>query len=224
MNKYYVYAYLRKDGSPYYIGKGSADRAWTKGKGEVGKPKNRNSIVILENNLTNVGALALERRMIRWYGRKDQGTGILRNKTDGGDGVTGYSWSEERKKELSIKTTGCTGTPHTEETKKKLRDIFYGKKLGPQKPEHSKKIAEALTGKPKKREAVEKQRQKVLGKKITEEQRQNYLRSMEDGKTECEHCGFVTTKGNYKRWHGDKCKHKSILASHPSNMDDSTIA
>ncbi|HBY65848.1 MAG TPA: hypothetical protein DEG42_05675 [Acholeplasmataceae bacterium] len=25
----------------------------------------------------------------------------------------------------------------------------------------------------------------------------------------CEHCGFITTKGNYGRWHGDKCKHKN---------------
>jgi hypothetical protein len=22
----------------------------------------------------------------------------------------------------------------------------------------------------------------------------------------CEHCAKTTTKGNYKRWHGDKCK------------------
>jgi hypothetical protein len=25
----------------------------------------------------------------------------------------------------------------------------------------------------------------------------------------CEYCGFITTKGNYSRWHGDNCRNKS---------------
>ena len=28
---------------------------------------------------------------------------------------------------------------------------------------------------------------------------------------ECEHCGLKTTKGNYKRWHGDNCKKRVFL-------------
>ena len=56
--KHYVYAYMRTDKTPYYIGKGSGQRAWKKGNGEIGKPS-MDRIVIVESNLTEVGALAM---------------------------------------------------------------------------------------------------------------------------------------------------------------------
>lgn len=144
MNEYYVYQYLREDGTPYYIGKGKNKRIYEK-HGKIAIPKNPIHIQFIKENITEEEAFQLEIEMIKKYGRKDNGTGILHNRTDGGDGLTNPSCDTIEKMKLnnSLGITGMLGKTHNNDTKKKMSES--AKKRGFTK-EQREKIAASLNG------------------------------------------------------------------------------
>jgi hypothetical protein len=105
MNEFYTYAYLREDGTPYYIGKGKAYRIYNKHR-KYKPPKDKSRIIFLKKNLTEEEAFKHEKYMIAIFGRKDNGTGILRNKTEGGEGCSGVLVSEERRRKAKDRMSG----------------------------------------------------------------------------------------------------------------------
>lgn len=129
-NRFYTYAYLREDRTPYYIGKGSGYRITHPGR-NVKKPSTKDRIIFLKQNLTEEEAFRHEIYMIAVFGRKNNGTGILRNKTDGGEGNSGYIPSQETRDKISINNKGRIpwnkGIPRPDDTKRKQSESMKGK-------------------------------------------------------------------------------------------------
>ena len=141
MNIYYVYAYLRKDNTPYYIGKGKENRAFDKNH-SIAVPIDQSRIMFIEQNLTEQEALSLEIKLINQFGRKDLSTGILRNKTNGGEGLSGYKHTKKTKQKMSKPKSknhvanmaiALTGRTLTAEHCANMAAVRLGKKRGPYK-------------------------------------------------------------------------------------------
>jgi hypothetical protein len=167
-------------------------------KHSVKVPKNKSKIIIYQNNLTNEDACSLEKSYIKLYGRKDIGTGILRNQTDGGDGgdtskSQGYKRAKEhgrfnghiyKSKEILIKANkkrSDTLMNHivSEETKMKISKTRKEKNI----PSPNK------------------------GKKLSDETKTKLKIPKE--KYICTHCKkIIGGKTNFIRWHNDNCKVK----------------
>jgi len=101
-NEYYVYLYLREDGTPYYVGKGKGNRAYQQHR-NVHVPKTDDRIIFAHTNLYEDDALEKESELILQYGRKDIKTGILENRKSGGGGHRNSILTETQVQELRQK-------------------------------------------------------------------------------------------------------------------------
>jgi len=185
MSTYYVYQYLREDFTPYYIGKGSGKRAWTKQR-TIPAPLDKSRIKIIARNLTESEALLLEIKLIACYGRKDLGTGILRNRTNGGEGASGVvgkvPWNKGQKQP----------SEYREKISKGL--LKYQRTM-----QHQLNINQSLKGR----------NPTFLGKTHSEETKKK-LSAINKGKTQpkltCPHCLLTGGHVNLKRYHFNNCK------------------
>jgi len=161
--EFYTYLWLRLDGTPYYAGKGKGKRAFQNDGHYVPCPKDTERI-ILQHWPSEEEAFEAEKLLIAVYGRVDQGTGVLRNLTDGGDGGPAWEPSEERRAALRAgwEKRRANGRLRSKESYKVQGEKTRGRKQSREwvlkraaklrgralSKEHKKKLAEALAGKP----------------------------------------------------------------------------
>lgn len=173
--EYYVYEYLREDGTPYYVGKGKGAR-W-RGKHTVKIPP-KERVKFVAEGLAEKEAFNLEEELILKYGRKDLGTGILRNLTSGGEGQT--PGPEVRAKYSAAK--------------KGKKPNNYGKTVSYKKDRKWDRQGE-------KHHQYGKERTDEERRKISEGIKTTWDRPIQT----CPHCG-KQGKVNMTRWHFDNCK------------------
>ena len=143
----FVYCYLRskasstaKAGTPYYVGiASSADRPFHKNH-NAPVPRDRSCVRVMRCGLSWEDACQWERFYIKHFGRVDNGSGILRNLTDGGEGAKGAIRTKEQRERYRL---ASIGRAHSPEAKAKLSEAKKGKTLSPETKE---RISQVLTG------------------------------------------------------------------------------
>jgi NUMOD3 motif len=187
---FYTYLYFRqKDATPYYVGKGVNSRAFSP-QHNVPVPKDKSRILI-QYWESEDKSLDMEEWWIALYGRKDLGTGILRNLTDGGDNPPskkGFKHSEEARRKVSealerqyasgerSRDGGMLGKHHSEESRNRIGISNTGKKHS---EESKKKMSLAKLGKkvvnyPKSRKVIsEESRAKLRMSQQARREREN---------------------------------------------------
>lgn len=115
---YYTYIWKDAVGTPFYVGKGGKDdgnraRSMRERSREFEQEyvKGGCTVEIVDEFIIESQALSHEIELIAFYGRRDVGTGILVNKTDGGQGVSGSRPSAETLARRSLAIRKAKATP-----------------------------------------------------------------------------------------------------------------
>lgn len=90
---YYVYLWLRYDGTPYYVGKGKGRRAFIHYEHKGVHPPKDPAYILIQEYSSEDEAFRAEAFLIEYYGRKCLGTGCLLNVSDGGNTIY-KRWTE----------------------------------------------------------------------------------------------------------------------------------
>jgi group I intron endonuclease len=148
--RFIVYMHVNKINNKKYIGITSrtVNKRWRNGDGYKSSPYFYNSILkygwdnfehlILFKQLSENEAKNKEKELIKMYNAFDRNFGY--NCTLGGDGISGYVWSEEQKRKMSERQKGNIPS---EETKEKMRIIMLGREIT---EEWSQKISDSHVG------------------------------------------------------------------------------
>ena len=159
---FYVYVHSRLSaGEPFYVGKGRGDRF----RDRCRNNQHWRNIVAKDEGfycsfaareIDEELAFLVECELIDKYRRAGA---RLANRTNGGEGPTGYRWTEEQREHMRVARTGTTLSEETRrrvalagigrvtspETKEKLRAKFAGRPLD---AETKAKISASLMGRP----------------------------------------------------------------------------
>lgn len=184
--RFYTYAWLREDGTPYYIGKGTERRAYRGGgrKRNRQPPKDKSRILILKKNLTEEEAFKHEIYMIALYGRKDLGTGILINLTNGGDGIRGLKGFAFYRSPDGTEQTMCRPGEEPKGWIKGRNNAPWEYLKKPKKPPYTKAERSERARKAQARRNPEERRESAIrgNANMTEEQRAKWKENMEMAK------------------------------------------
>lgn len=145
---FYTYMHLSRDtGSVFYVGKGCKKRAWDFSKRN---PKWKNFVAkhgvkveICAHWPSEIEALEHEKFLIACM--KDVGLN-LSNLADGGNGPTGYRYTEAQKKKMSASRTGKI---HSQATKEKISKAQAGIPRAKASAETKAKMSAAHAGRPR---------------------------------------------------------------------------
>lgn len=222
--RFYIYEHRRSDtGSAFYVGKGSGSRAWDKlHRSKWWKSiaeKHGYTVHILHECISEHQAFTLERDIISAYGRDN-----LCNMTDGGEGNSGGTRSNETKEKLRQSKIGCKNPNFGKKLPQHVRDemsrsrrgenaYWYGKNHSDETIE---KIRIASSGRRHSEETKAKISEKSSGKKCSDDTKRKISES-KIGKPRPRHvvqaiidahskkitteCGLIFSSGAYAvRW------------------------
>jgi hypothetical protein len=219
---FYVYEHRTESGRLFYVGKGSGSRANSR--------KSRNSywhntvnkygivVKIVANDLDEELAMLAEIELID--ASKKRGCRLV-NLTNGGEGTSGYKFSEEYCKKISKQRTGRVmpegfGAKVSERQKGIKKSAEVGLAISKAKKgipfsEETKRNWKPWNHSNETKEIL---RIRSTGRKMTPEAKWKISLSKIGKKRisfECIYCKKMISAGNFTRWHGENCKNKPTL-------------